>query len=151
MAEILHCGPQISDEDLKRVEQTLGLVLPSQYHALMLASNGGIVSPGSFQCVDGEDGNIAWLYHVLPGDDDDILERAAERAGRLPKDFVAVGCDGGGNEICIDCGSGEGYGKVYFWDHEKEADETQGLTPESAGNVHLIADSFDQFISRLCE
>ncbi|MBI2812410.1 MAG: hypothetical protein HYX67_16515, partial [Candidatus Melainabacteria bacterium] len=41
--------------------------------------------------------------------------------------------------------------KVYFWDHEREADPDQGQTPETAGNVHLIADSFSEFLDGLFE
>ena len=37
-------------------------------------------------------------------------------------------------------------GKIYFWDHEMEADE--GETPNYS-NLTLIADSFDEFIEGL--
>jgi hypothetical protein len=39
-------------------------------------------------------------------------------------------------------------GKIYFWDHEMEADPNQGEVPDYS-NLTLIADSFDEFINSL--
>jgi len=151
MTKIYDCGPSITEEDLKRVETSLQVALPTEYRRLLLSTNGGLVSPDAFTCNDGDEESIAWLYSIWPGDDNDILVRASVREGRLPKNFIAIGTDGGGNEICIACDSGPDYGKLYFWDHEMEADESQGMTPETAGNVHLIADSVTEFLASLYE
>lgn len=151
MVEIIKPRPSVSKEQIRAVEAALKVTLPEDYKDLILKYNGGLVDPSSFVCKDGESGCIAWLYHFWPDDNNDILRQANIREGRLPTGFVAIGYDGGGNEICIDCTPGPRHGKVYFWDHEMEADLSQGIGPEEAGNVHLIADSFSQFLSCLFE
>jgi hypothetical protein len=57
--------------------------------------------------------------------------------------------DSSGNAICLGL-AGEARGQVYFWDQEREPDldETDG-TIEGAGNVSLIAHSFETFFSGL--
>lgn len=62
---------------------------------------------------------------------------------RLPIGFVPIGCDPGGNVICI--GTDEEFtGRIYFWDHEEESED-----PDDMSNVHLIADSFSEFLDQL--
>lgn len=150
MVELMKSGPALADEHLNAVERALRVTLPNDYRKLMLKSNGGILSIGDFQYKDGTGGShISCLYHILTDDVNDILTVAKNRDGRLPVGFVAIGPDPYGNEICIDCNPGVGYGKVYFWDHEMEADASQGNTPDTAENVHLIADSFAGFLESL--
>ncbi len=151
MVEISKPKPPITTAQITAVEAALKVLLPADYKELMLKVNGGLVDPSSFVCIDGEQGDIAWFYHICPGDDNDILKRAKIRESRLPRGFVAIGYDGGGNEICIDCTPGPRYGKVYFWDHEMEADLSQGIGPDEAGNIHLIANSFTEFLDCLYE
>lgn len=149
MVEISNPRPPITEKQIHDVEAVLKVTLPQDYKELILKYNGGVIDPGSFVCKDGVHACIAWLYHFWTEDDSDILERASIRRGRLPSGFVAIGYDGGGNEVCIDCTPGPRYGKVYFWDHEMEADLSQGIGPDEAGNVHLIADNFSQFLDCL--
>jgi len=76
--------------------------------------------------------------------------------GRMPSTIIPIADDGGGNQICIGIKGGE-QGKIYYWDHNNEWDEEDYLLdhgrpmpPEvKFQNVHLIASSFVDFISRL--
>lgn len=151
MIEITKPGPQISERDIERIERTLSIKFPSDYRVFLLKTNGGIAC-GSFDCLDGEHSCVGSFYPIDANDDQDILKANEARKSRLPKDFVAIANDyGGGDEICIDCTPGETFGNVYFWDHEMEADPSQGMTPETAGNIHLIAPSFTKFLECLYE
>lgn len=129
----------LAEEQLTAVEKHFGIKFPDSYRQFMLQTNGGIPMIGSFDCKDGiERSAVNNFYYILPGDDNDIIVVNENRQGRFPDGFVSIAPDGGGNAICIDCKAGPEYGKVYFWDHEREADPDQGQTPETAGNVHLL-------------
>ncbi len=155
MLEVTDHGPSITEKDLQKIEKALRVKLPDDYKKQMLKTNGGSVG-GCFTLKDGRSGStLDALYSILFDDDDyDLVQANKNRKGRLPVGFVAIGPDPGGNEICIDCkmpptrGS---YGGVYFWDHDFEADRDSGMTPETAGNFHLIADNFTDFMNCLYE
>ncbi|MDX2105821.1 MAG: SMI1/KNR4 family protein [Candidatus Melainabacteria bacterium] len=151
MIEILSPGPSIKLEQIDNIEKTLKVSFPEDYKRFLLAHNGGTPSPGAFNCVDGESSSVCGFHEIGADDHKDILNVAKIRKDRLPRNFVAIACDGGGNEICIDCEPGQDFGKVYFWEHETEADLSQGETPETAGNIHLIAPSFTKFLECLHE
>ncbi len=151
MIELDNPGPQISVEQIALTENALGVNFPADYQEFLLKSNGGTVCL-SFDCADNERSSVGAFYRILSGHHDDIIEANKLRAGRLPRGFVAIADDyGGGDEICIDCTPGPRYGKVYFWDHEMEADLSQGIGPDEAGNIHLIANSFTEFLDCLYE
>ena len=140
----------ISERQIVDVEKSFGLSFPVEYKQFMLDKNGGIVaSPRSFKIADGKEEHIEWFYNIAEDTRSDIRRANDMKAGRLPKGFVSIGYDGGGNEICIDCNQGENYGCVYFWDHDFEADQASGMTPEEAGNYYLIAKSFSEFCGAL--
>jgi hypothetical protein len=51
----------------------------------------------------------------------------------------------GGNLICLSLRE-EDRGTVWFWDHEQEAEEGD---PPREDNLTMVAESFDEFASRL--
>jgi hypothetical protein len=63
-------------------------------------------------------------------------------AGVMPPDMLPIGCDGGGNQMCI-CISGTNPDKVYFWYHDEAG------SPFDYSCLYLIADSFDEFMRLL--
>jgi len=65
---------------------------------------------------------------------------------RIPKNLFPIAHDPGGNLIVIGL-SGTEQNKVYFWDHEREADDYE---PDMS-NVHLLANDFDEFLGLLHE
>ncbi len=69
--------------------------------------------------------------------------------GRIPDDLLWIADDPFGNAICIGI-RGRYFGKVYFWDHEREPDEkTWDGSVETAGNIQFLANSFRQFVAGL--
>src|SRR5260370_1154023 len=58
---------------------------------------------------------------------------------RIPKDLIWIGEDPFGNAMCLGI-SGAHRGKVFFWDHENEADpELWDGCVETADNIDLLA------------
>ncbi len=81
---------------------------------------------------------------------DDSLDDEIEcYQGRIPSDLFPIGYDTCGNLILIG-DTGPNAGKIYFWDHECEADPDEGEVPDYR-NVHFIAESFDAFFASLHE
>lgn len=86
-----------------------------------------------------------------------LLERIQYWLGRLPDSLIPIGDDFGAGLVCI--GIRDCYvGKIYYWDQRNEpldeedylADYGAPRPPEAMyQNVHLIADSFEEFLNRL--
>jgi cell wall assembly regulator SMI1 len=140
---------QVNESQLNHVEEYFGVKFPQAYRDFMLITNGGIPLHNCFVSKDGTESSSVSFFSVLPTDSFDIVKRNKARTGRFPNGFISIGADGNGNAICIDCNAGEGYGKIYFWDHENEADEAQGETPETVGNIFLIDNTFSEFLEGL--
>ncbi|MDR3617179.1 MAG: SMI1/KNR4 family protein [Candidatus Obscuribacterales bacterium] len=139
----------ITESQLNDLEKYFGVKFPQAYRDFMLIANGGIPLHCCFNFKDGTDGSTVSFYTVSPGNRRDIVGSNKAREQRLPRGFVSIGDDDNGNEICIDCNEGQGYGKIHFWDHENEADAAQGETPETVGNTLLIDDTFAEFLEGL--
>lgn len=156
MIRITDPGPKLTQSQLDAVEKILGVVFPPQYRTFMLETNGGFPEPNSFDLKDGGDGScLSYFYSIgLAGEQrEQLTSRQEFRAGRLPTKFIAIGPDPGCNEICLNCSIGADYGKIYFWDHDFECDAVSypDMTPETAGNYHLVANSFTEFLGCLNE
>ena len=65
----------------------------------------------------------------------------------MPQGYLPIGCDPGGNQICLVV-KGQNYGQVFFWDHEFEADDGNEPTDD---NLTFIAPDFDAFLKSLHE
>jgi hypothetical protein len=139
----------VSAAQLDALEDRLGTVLPPEYRAWLLRFNGGRPDPARFRYKYERgaytDSSVAWFFAVHDGPYENferkyrafkLLQR------RLPEHLVPIAGDPFGNMICMSFG-GEDKGKIYFWDHEEEPAEP------SYDNCHLIADSFDEFITGL--
>lgn len=139
----------LSESELLQFESRLALKFPADYRQFLLEFNGGSPVEASFEFKDSTNGSELLGFFGF-GSRRDIFDKIKIYRNRLPKTFFPIACDSGGNLICISL-SEEQYGKVYFWDHDREADESQGIAPETAENTILIADSFDEFLNGLHE
>ena len=83
------------------------------------------------------------FYAIYDGDYDNFEKQFlfCKANGLLPDTMVAVADDPGGNMICLSV-SGIDTNSVYFWDHEATDDDKRV-------NLHLIADSFAEFLAGL--
>jgi hypothetical protein len=77
-------------------------------------------------------GAFELLYGLKEGGYSALPKLADLLHGNLPDEFLAIGRDAFGNQICLGL-EGEDYGKIYFFDHE-------------TGGLYLIAPSFAEFV-----
>lgn len=148
--EMTKTGPKLSEDDLIKLEKQLGFVFPSPYRKFLLAYNGGQPNPEFFE-VPGwryKQSLVNELKGIIPGGEYVDLEEDIElMEGRLPRGFIPIGDDPGGNMIVISL-NGPTRGKIYFFDHENEPDvSTDNL--EDYTNLYLLADDFDTFLNNL--
>lgn len=139
----------LADQALTAYEAKLGLKFPDDYRAFFLKFNGGSPSPRFFNFKGSEKGSEILGFFGF-GSRRDVMSEIAMFYGRLPRRFFPVAADAGGNLICISM-AGDDYGKIYFWDHDREAEPDDGESPETVDNITLIADSFDEFLNGLHE
>lgn len=139
----------LGEAELSNYERKLGLQLPSDYRKFLLEFNGGSPRPNCFNFKGGNTGSQVLSFFGF-GSFYNVLEELETYNGRLPKRFFPVAAEAGGNLLCISL-SGEDAGSIYFWDHELEADLSQGQTPDSVSNTILVADSFSEFLDSFCE
>ena len=145
---ILDSQQPLSESDIAEVESRLGFRLPAQYRDFLLAHNGGRPEPRRFAISSEKPDDrsvVHWFFCVKEGNAYDLLTWARRTADRIPPELLPVAIDPFGNLICLSV-SGVNVGKVYFWDHEKEAREGE---PPGYDNVYLVADSFQEFLDSL--
>lgn len=146
--ELDHPGT-LSEPVLKALEIYWGFGLPKDYRAFLIKHNGGSPTIDYFNFKDDKnDGSdIRYFLGIYPDEYRNLLGFLKIYNERLPNNIFPIGYDSGGNLICISV-KGPDRGKIYFWNHEMEADPAQGEVPDYS-NLTLIADSFDEFINSL--
>jgi hypothetical protein len=138
-----------SPEAITEFEARRGVLLPADYKAFLLKSNGGMPTP--YVCeVPGWHGRGSELgvFYGIHDDPDYQLDGACETyEERVPPDLIPIANDANGNNICIGW-KGKREGKIYFWDHEDELDEN-GDFVQDYRNVFLVANSLQEFLDGL--
>ena len=138
----------LSEADLQAVEARLGISFPSDYRHFLRRHNGGRpeldtfhfkyeTGPYTDSCVDR-------FYAIYNGEHDNFEKvfQFCKADGLLQENMIAVADDPGGNMICLSV-SGPDTNSVYFWDHEAYNEDDKGA------NLHLLADSFGEFLDGL--
>jgi hypothetical protein len=147
--EIFESPGTLTEQDLAVFEAKIGQRFPDDYRQFLKQYNGGRPEPRSFSEQNGKPcSSVHYFLSVNGKEFVDMIEEIRSYAGRLPTRFTPIAYDSFGNVICLSM-SGDDRGAVYFWDHEREADETEGESPETIGNVTLIANSFSEFLDGL--
>jgi len=139
-----------SPEAIAQFEARRGVLLPAEYKAFLLESNGGSPIPNLFQ-VPGWHGNgsgLNYFYGIHEGEKMVRLDAACDTYDeRVPSDLIPIAYDAYDNNICIGW-KGKRAGKIYFWDHEDELDENGDFVTDYR-NVYLLADSLQEFLDGL--
>lgn len=141
-------GPPASTTDAERLERLIGAALPPAYREFVLANNGGYPVPDTFRFADGRPGSAVHQFFALRGKQaSNRLSYAVEVfAERVPPGLLPIARDPFGNLICLGVLGSDYSGEVWFWDHEREADEGE---PARTDNLTKIADSFSDFLDGL--
>jgi cell wall assembly regulator SMI1 len=149
--KISGASEQLTESKLDRAEKSLGRPIPPAYREFLLQHNGGRPESSDFKMAAMRKGKVQMgtvKEFLAIGDPEEtvnldyVLETFHDR---IPPNSFPFARDPGGNLIVLATG-GTDVGKVYFWDHEYEAEEGE---PPTNKNLYLIADTFDDFISKL--
>jgi len=149
--DLIETGPVVTKEVINNFERENNISLPEDYIEFLLKNNGGmfIYDYVNFDFKDklGDNTAIVDIFYGInyPADVYDLKTMLNRTRDRMPNNIIPIANDPGGNKICISI-KGEDYGKVYFWDHEFEADEDE--KPDYR-NLSLIANSFTEFFKLL--
>ena len=130
------------------MEAELGISLPEQYREFLLNHNGGYPEPDAFPIhgnASDEHGLVHYFLSIHEGDVYNLMSYVRRFEGRVPEDLLPIALDPGGDLIVLSI-LGANRGKVYFWEHEEEAQE--GETP-GYENVYFVASSFYEFLNSL--
>jgi hypothetical protein len=149
---VIHESKQPTNEhEIGELERVLDIRLPSDYRSFLLRHNGGRPEPSSFFAYLGPYGDsrshecVNRFLALYDGEYSNLKKYIKSYKDRIPVDFLPIARDPFGNLICLAV-AGPDYGKVFFWDHELEADE--GETPDYR-NISFVANSFDEFLNSL--
>lgn len=134
---------------LDRFEKLIGASLPVDYRQFLNDHNGGKPSPSDFNISEEEgEGSIHHFYGLHDGPNYANLEASFKvYRERMPSTMIPIADDSGGNSICLGI-SGDDFGRIFFWDHESEADEEEQPYYK---NITIIANSFRIFLDNLFE
>ena len=131
---------ELTDEQsVNNFEQRMEIILPLEYRKFLLKYN---VSMPSLRCFKTER-NIIESIEVFFGLTskkhlDLIQNRVRGIVNDIPRVFLVIGEDGGGNKICIKLTDPEN-GSIWFFDHEEVGDK----------RASKISNSFTGFINML--
>jgi cell wall assembly regulator SMI1 len=101
----LRARESLSDSAVARAEAELGLPLPADYRAFLLATDGGTPIEFQFSAVVG----VREFLRLQ-----DALDHRDRLRGGMPESMLPIADDGVGNLIVISLTDGA----VYFWNHE---------------------------------
>ncbi len=144
---IRNSGDPVGDAAICLFERFLEIRLPKDYRKFCLEYNGGRPEPDCFVCSEsGGKSSMHCFYRFNSSNNhDDMIWAYRIFKDRMPPYYLPIGCDPGGNQICLVV-KGQKYGQVFYWDHEFEADEGCDPTDE---NLTLVAPNFDAFLNSL--
>lgn len=110
------CGP-IKSEVIADFEAQHGVSLPDDYKRFLLRWNGGRPSQTGFEIPHwpGEASAMHFFWGIRENKSHDLNYWYVEFLDRLPKGFISIGSDQGGNMLCLGT-SGAYAGEVWYWD-----------------------------------
>lgn len=147
--KILNSAGKLDKNVVDALEQLWNFGLPRDYKEFLINYNGGNPDPCcfSFKNTPEKGSFIDNLFGVIKDLNNNLLLNIDLYKNRIPTNFIPIGDDPGGNLILLSVKTPD-RGKVYFWDHEMEADTDQGEIADYS-NLTLISDSFEEFLNGL--
>ncbi|MDT4329063.1 SMI1/KNR4 family protein [Methylomonas sp. MED-D] len=116
--EIIESAVPLSESDIERIEERIGIKLPSELKMFLLKSNGGKPKPDTV-CFEGEYfDSVAFFYgEEFRSYVSDLILSTENYRDLIPGHYLPFGESPGGNVYCLSL-KDEDYGAVYYWDHE---------------------------------
>ncbi|KMJ59120.1 hypothetical protein AB685_08645 [Bacillus sp. LL01] len=142
MVKIIDSHKPLSVKEIEQFENTHNVKFTELYRKFLLDNNGGYAVPNVFNVSDDQGESVLNAIYGI-GDMYDSLEDFIDiYEGRLPEGFIPIADDSNGNVICLGTDK-KYYEKLYFWDHEKEA--------EDMSNMYFLANNIYEFLDSLYE
>ena len=135
----------LSDSDIKAVEEELGVKFPNDYIECIKKYHGGAPEKDCFTFDSVKYGEMGSCLGVLlrldQKKEENILDTMKNLNDQLPKKIIPFGDDGGGDFMCFDYRDikEEQSPKVVYWHHELNTEES----------ISYLAQSFTEFIKML--
>lgn len=153
MVELIKPVGNLSEENLRKVENEFGVEFPADYRRFLLQFNGGRPSPAAFDIAwrneqacgdDWKTSEVSRFLAIHDGDKANFVQiNRVDFRGRLPADTVAIAQDPGGNVILLAV-KGPMAPRVLFWVKDHEVGEGRKSSYE---NVGIVADSFEDLLN----
>jgi hypothetical protein len=145
--KMLEMNGDFSEKQLLQKEEDFGISLPLFYRNFIKNFNGGVPEKIFFNFKDTKTNGslVDRLFGFVENKYRNIDMYYKNYKMRIPCNTLPIGIDPGGNLILLSV-KGPDYGKVYYWDHNWEAEDGQVA---DYSNLTLIADSFEEFINNL--
>jgi hypothetical protein len=133
----------LPEVELNDFELANNIKLPKDYRDFLLQFNGGSPHPNKSQPPST---HVTYIFGMHNGDYHASLYKHVEMfERRLPFSTFPIASDSFGNLFIMSLHS-DGYGHIYFWDHEGEPAHQDGLYVD---NCYFVAYSFSEFINNL--
>lgn len=137
-------------KEIEEFEATKGINIPKKFKEFLLDSNGGFPEPNEFLISDEQGSSCVNILFGIHSEKFDNLSKYVERyKNRLPKGFIPIGDDPGGNLLCVGI-EGEYTDQIHFWDHEEELDE-DGNSRMDMKNMYFLASNIFEFLDKLTD
>jgi hypothetical protein len=117
--------------------------LPEEYRNFLLENNGGVPNPNENKKPDTI---VTYIFGMHNGEYYASLYKHIDMfTKRLPFNSLPIASDPFGNLFIMSLHP-EGFGHIYFWDHEGE---TEDQDEHYIDNCYFVAYSFSDFINNL--
>jgi cell wall assembly regulator SMI1 len=137
-------APSLSENDLKAVEQEIGLPLPADLRKHYLIFNGGRPEPRRFVVTPaGYEYDVALFLPVrFSSDSDDVLFEDVYRdlvleRGEIPRALIPLAVNGGDDYFCLIIATGE----VAFYAMDRSDDPSKA--------TQIVAQSISEFLDSM--
>lgn len=136
-----------SEEEVRSFERKHKFSLPPDYKEFLLEKNGGVPDKSLIDVPSLGERVVRRCFALKGAASSYTLDYIISvYKGRVPTGMLPIGDDPAGNLFLIELSEGEDYGRIYFWDHEQEADmESQPYRK----NIYKIAANFAFFLQSL--
>lgn len=133
----------LTELELNDFEAVNQMKLPEDYRRFLFDSNGG---KPSFKMNESLSTVVKYILGMHNGDFYASLYKHIDMfKQRIPLSSFPIATDEFGNLFLMSLHP-EGYGHIYFWDHESEPKNQDG---HFVDNCHFVAHSFSEFINNL--
>jgi cell wall assembly regulator SMI1 len=136
-----------TEEDVRKFEFKIGFNLPLDYRRFLIEKNGDVPNK-SLIAVPNFGKQVVQKFYALAGPANSYTLNHLLQVynNRVPDGMLPIADDPSGNLFIVELKTSEDYGKLYFWNHEQEADQVVEPTLE---NISLISSNFSEFLGYL--